>query len=157
MIELPLWSPILLALSEASICSALLKCLGLCVWIGFINTSQRINFDSSQQTVGRAWISEDKQNQDTTNCWQGDGNSILECKTRYCRLFIPTKSTKKLSILCKIAQPAENRQPWKTRRWSFVHWSDFLWKRSSVDIIPVWRKKSPEGSWELNGSLAHKV
>ena len=75
MIELPLWSPILLALSEASICSALLKCLGLCVWIGFINTSQRINFDSSQQTVGRAWISEDKQNQDTTNCWQGDGDS----------------------------------------------------------------------------------
>ena len=102
MIELPLWSPILLALSEASICSALLKCLGLCVWIGFINTSQRINFDSSQQTVGRAWISEDKQNQDTTNCWQGDGNSILECKTRYCGLFISTKSTKNRVYYAKL-------------------------------------------------------
>ena len=33
--------------------------------------------------MGRAWVPEAKEVQDTTICWQGDGHSILGCKRRY--------------------------------------------------------------------------
>ena len=34
-----------------------------------------------ESSVGRTWGLEAKEVQDTTICWQGDGHSILGCKT----------------------------------------------------------------------------
>ena len=45
---------------------------------------------SSELSVGRAWIPEAKEVQDTTICWQGDGHSSLGRKRRhYVGLFYP--------------------------------------------------------------------
>ena len=36
-----------------------------------------------ESSVGRAWVPEAKEVQDTIICWQGDGHSILGYKRRY--------------------------------------------------------------------------
>ena len=56
--------------------------------LGFIITSQRI---SSESSVGRAWVPEAKEVQDTTICWQGDGHSTLGCKRLFYELFTQEK------------------------------------------------------------------
>ena len=61
--------------------------------------------------MGRAWVPEDKEGQDTTICWQGDGHSILGLKRHnYVGLFTQEKYNN-LSVLCKLAKPAENPHP----------------------------------------------
>ena len=98
--------------TRASVCSALLKHLGqkmifFCVWwlqmrLGFIIMSQRIK----ESSVGRAWVSEAKEVQKATICWQGDGHSILGRKRRYyVGLFIQEKYNN-WSVLCKLVRPA---------------------------------------------------
>ena len=39
--------------------------------------------NKAQSSVRRAWVPEAKEVQDTTNCWQGDGHSILGRKRLY--------------------------------------------------------------------------
>ena len=39
--------------------------------------------NKAQSSVGRAWVPEAKEVQDATNCWQGDGHSVLGRKRRY--------------------------------------------------------------------------
>ena len=39
--------------------------------------------NKAQSLVGRAWVSEAKEVQDATICWQGDGHSILGLKRCY--------------------------------------------------------------------------
>ena len=44
--------------------------------------------------MGRAWVPEAIEVQDTTICWQGDGHSILGRKRRYYMSdFLPKRST----------------------------------------------------------------
>ena len=74
--------------------------------LGFIIMSQRIKLRSS---VGRAWVPEAKEVQDTTICWQGDGHSILGCKRRYYVGLFTQEKYNNWSVLCKLVRPAENR------------------------------------------------
>ena len=54
----------------------------------------------NKASVGRAWVPEAKEGQDTTICRQGDGHSILGRK----RLYYVGPFTQE-----KFARPAENR------------------------------------------------
>ena len=36
--------------------------------------------NKAQSSMGRAWVPDAKEFQDTTICWQGDGHSILGCQ-----------------------------------------------------------------------------
>ena len=74
--------------------------------------SQRI---SSESSVGRAWVPEAKEIQDTTICWQGDGHSILARKRRYYVGFFTQEKYNNWSVLCKLVRAAENRHPCKHR------------------------------------------
>ena len=70
--------------TRASVCSALLKrfrskddfLLRLVTvdetWVHYYEPESK-----AQSSVGRAWVSEAKEVQDATICWQGDGHSIL--------------------------------------------------------------------------------
>ena len=42
--------------------------------------------------MSRAWVPQDKEVQDATICWQGDGHSILGRKRRY-NVVLPKRST----------------------------------------------------------------
>ena len=64
--------------------------------------------------MGRAWVPEAKEIQDTTICWQGDGHSILGRKRRYYVEFFTQEKYNNWSVLCKLARPAENRHREKT-------------------------------------------
>ena len=76
--------------TRALVCSALLKrfrskddfLLHLVTvddtWVHYYEAENK-----AQSSVGRAWVPEAKEVQDTTICWQGDGHSILGCKRRY--------------------------------------------------------------------------
>ena len=62
-------------------------------------------------SVGRAWVPEAKEIQDTIICWQGDGHSILGRKRQcYDELFTQEKYNN-WNLLCKLARPAENHHP----------------------------------------------
>ena len=65
--------------------------------------------------MGRAWVSEAKEVQDATICWQGDGHSILGRKGRY-YVWLFSQEYNNWSVLCKLVRPAENRHLWKTQR-----------------------------------------
>ena len=59
--------------------------------------------------MGRAWVPESKEVQNTTICWQGDGHSILGRKGRnYVGLFTKEKYNN-WSVLCKLARPADEK------------------------------------------------
>ena len=67
--------------------------------------SQRI------KPVGWAGVSEAKEVQNATLCWQGDGNCILGCTRRY---FVGLSSKEKYNnrrVLCKFARLPENCGP----------------------------------------------
>ena len=66
--------------------------------------------------MGRDWVPEAKEVQDTTICWQDDGNSILGHKRRYNIGRFTKENYINWSVLCKSARPAENRHPCKTPR-----------------------------------------
>ena len=66
------------------------------------------NKAQSRQSVGR---SEAKEVQNTTLCWQGDGNCILGCTRRY---YVGLSSKEKYNnrcVLCKFARLTENCDP----------------------------------------------
>ena len=77
--------------TRASVCSALLKrfrskddfLLRLVTvdetWVHYYEPENK----AQESSVGRAWVPEDKEVQDATICWQGDGHSILGRKRRY--------------------------------------------------------------------------
>ena len=62
--------------------------------------------NKGQSSVGRAWIPEAKEVQDTTICRQSDGDSILGPKG-----VITKEKYNNWIVLCKLARPAENRYP----------------------------------------------
>ena len=70
--------------------------------------SQRIKLRSS---VGRAWVPETKEVQDTAICWQGDGHSIFGRKRRNYVVHFTQEKYNNWGVLCKLARPAENRHP----------------------------------------------
>ena len=76
--------------TRASICGALLKrfrskdaFLHLVTvdetWVHYYEPVNK----TQESLVGRAWVPEAKEVQDTTICWKGDSNSILGRKRRY--------------------------------------------------------------------------
>ena len=65
--------------------------------------------------MGRAWVPEANEVQDTTICWQGDGHSILGRKRRYYVGLFTQEKYNNWSVLCKLARPAENRHREKRR------------------------------------------
>ena len=90
--------------TRASVYSALLKCF-----------RSKDDFLLCLVTVDETWVHyyepENKEVQDTTICWQGDGHTILGRKRRYyIGLFTEEKYTN-WSALCKLAWLAENRHP----------------------------------------------
>ena len=71
--------------------------------------------NKAQSPECRAGISEAKEVQNATLCWQGDGNCILGCTRRYVGLSSKDKYNNSC-VLCKFARPTENYDPWKTPR-----------------------------------------
>ena len=63
--------------------------------------------------MGRAWGSEAKEVQDTTICWQGTCNdhSVWDAKGVIMLDFFTHENYNNWSVLCKLARPAENRDP----------------------------------------------
>ena len=98
---------------RASVCSPLLKRFRskedflLCLvtvdetWVHYYEPENKAQ-------VGRAWVPEAKEVQDTTICWQGDGHSILGCKRHYYVGLFTQEKYNNWSVLCKFARPAEN-------------------------------------------------
>ena len=64
-----------------------------------------------ESSVGSAWVSEAKEVQDATICWQGDGHSILGRKRRYYVGLFTQEKYYNWRVLCKLVRPAENRHP----------------------------------------------
>ena len=107
--------------TRASVCSALLKrfrskddfLLRLVsvdeTWVHYYEPVNK-----AQSSVGRAWVPEAKEVQESTICWQGDGHSILGRKRRYYIGHFTQEKYNNWSVLCKLVRPAENRHPWKT-------------------------------------------
>ena len=75
-----------------------------------------VHYYEPELSVGRAWVPEAKEVQDTTICWQGDAHSILGCKRHYYVGLLTQKKYNNWSVLCKLVRPAENRHPWKMPR-----------------------------------------
>ena len=72
--------------------------------------------NKAQLPVGRAGVSEAKEVQNTTLCWQGDDNCILGCTRHY---YVGLSSKEKYNnrcVLCKFARLTENCNPWKMPR-----------------------------------------
>ena len=104
--------------TRASVCSALLKCfrskeddfLSRLVtvdetWVHYEPENK------AQSPVGWARVSETKEVQNATLCWQGDGNCILGC-TRHYNVGLPSKEKyNNRWVLCKFARPTENCDP----------------------------------------------
>ena len=65
--------------------------------------------------MGRAWVPEAKEVQDTIICWQSDDHSILGCIRRYYVGHFTQEKYINWSVLCKLARPAENRHLEKCR------------------------------------------
>ena len=63
--------------------------------------------------MGRAWVPEAKEVQDTTICLQGDDHSILGRKRHYYVGLFTQEKYNNWSVLCKLARPAENCHPLK--------------------------------------------
>ena len=66
---------------------------------------------AQESSVGRAWVPEAKEVQDTIIRWQGDGHSILGRKRRYYVKPFTEEKYNNWSVLCKLAGPAKNRLP----------------------------------------------
>ena len=67
--------------------------------------------NKAQSPECRAGVSEAKEVQNATLCWQGDGNCILRCTRRY---YVGLSSKEKYNnrcVLCKFAQLTENCDP----------------------------------------------
>ena len=86
--------------TTASVCSTLLKCFRskddfllhlVTVDETWVHYYEPLN--KAQSSVGRAWVTEAKEVQDATICWQGDGHSILGRKRRYYVGLLPKRST----------------------------------------------------------------
>ena len=109
--------------TRASVCSALLKRLrskdDFLLRLVTVDETWVHHYEpeNKAQSVGRAWVPEDKELQDATIYWQGDGNSTYfgTQKALLCWLFTQEKYNN-WSVLCKLIRPAENRHPWKTPR-----------------------------------------
>ena len=67
--------------------------------------------NKGQSPECKAGVSEAKEVQNTTLCWQGDGNCILGCTRRY---YVGLSSEEKYNnrcVLCKFARLNENCDP----------------------------------------------
>ena len=107
--------------TRASVCSALLKrfrskddfLLRLVTvdetWIHYYEPENK-----AQSSVGRAWVPEAKEVQDTIICWQCDGHSILGRKRRYYVGLFTQEKYNNWSVLCKLVRLAESHHSWKT-------------------------------------------
>jgi len=86
--------------------------------------------------VGRAGISKAKEVQDSTICWQSDGNSILRHRGRYFDgHFIQGKYNYR-SILYKLARPAKER---------YLHGRHFRSDKEVVVAVEEWfHEKEPD-------------
>ena len=87
--------------------------------------------------MGRAWVPETKEVQDTTACWQGDGQNILGRIRRYYVGLFTQEKYNNWSVLCKLARPAENRHP-AVEEWFNAKDPDFsvlgLWHLNTVGL-----------------------
>ena len=72
-------------------------------------------YEPEKKAQSRHWIgprsAEAKEVQDTTICWQDDGNSISGRKRCYYVGLFTQDKYNNWSVLCKLARPAENRHP----------------------------------------------
>ena len=67
--------------------------------------------NKAQSPECRAGVSEAREVQNATFCWQGDGKCILGCTRRY-YVGLPSKEKYNNScVLCKFARPTENSDP----------------------------------------------
>ena len=100
--------------TRASVCSTLLKhfrskddfLLRLVTvdetWVHYYEPEVK----SSESSVGRAWVPETKEVQDSTICWQGEGHIISGRKRRYYVGLFTQDKYNNWSVLCKLARPA---------------------------------------------------
>ena len=105
--------------NRASVCGALLKRFRLKkddflsrlvtvdeTWVHYYEPENK-----AQSPVGWAEVSETKEVQNATLCWQGGGNCILGRTRRY---YVGLSSKEKYNnrcVLCKFARPTENCDP----------------------------------------------
>ena len=72
-------------------------------------------YEPENKAQNRQWIGpgspRQKEVQDATICWQGDGHSILGRKRRYYVGLFTQEKYNNWSVLCEIVRPAENRHP----------------------------------------------
>ena len=93
---------------------------------GFIIMSQRIKLKVAS---GLGRVSQAKEVQNTTLCWQGDGNCILGRARRYYVVLSSKEKYNKRCVFCKFTRPTENCDPWKTPRYAFQ-------RDSAPDLAP---------------------
>ena len=66
-------------------------------------------YEPENKVQSRQWVRPKKKA--TTICWQGDDHSIVGRKRRYYVGLFTQEKYNNWSVLCKLARPAENRQP----------------------------------------------
>ena len=71
---------------------------------------------SSKSPECRSGVSEAKEVQNATLCWQGDGSCILGCTRCYYGGLSSKEKYSNRCVLCKFARLTENCDPWKTPR-----------------------------------------